>query len=666
MADEKAPITIDELPEKAALEKGAKLVIRKDGVDYKIKSDLLINSEPAGSYDFVYNIVYQAGAFVTRLGKGYESLSADNSKNWPESSPTKWKEVEVKNSGFFDWGPGYYISKSVFALAEIDGFVQVIKLQDPTRPYKSEEIYREIVEGKWVISSERGYYHFTKSNHGLLVGDTVSIRDTAWEKFTSGDHAVGFVVSVIDENKVIIVLRGGLITVDGVTFGQLYYIQADGSVTTNETSEISYIGIGFNKAMLYSGSGSVGEQLTAEQLTKIGNLPDDTATAIQNLETAIAAFKKVNVILDTYAELPASPADPQKTTYFIRDASGDPTVNTGWAIYEWIEPEGEVGSWEKIAENESQDIDLTPYIKTTDVVDNLGATVTTKPLSANQGRELSLRLSSLENEEDKVSLIHNKSEAPLNPGANNYFEKAFVRTQADRSGSGTSYESGHYCVSQTSNYPTLFGTVTDGVIWFYRINFDATDPGYSDVLISKKIQAIGSSIFGMMGVGPTNWGMFEPGKSFGDMNGGVTFVPSTEDTSRKGWYVRCPPVSGKTINRVVHLQDGPWYEYGPDENNLTRLPIGGQRKVNDANDGSINTQYSEVELTLNGTGTAISITGTKVGTTNVFVTTDTTQTISFPGVSWGPDGNPEINSGYINVFSITRMASGQLVGRRAQ
>lgn len=64
----------------------------------------------------------------------------------------------------------------------------------------------------------------------------------------------------------------------------------------------------------------------------------------------------------TYADLSNATAEQKKGPCIVIDASGDPTVDRGTAMYVWQEPEedgeGSTGSWLKLAEVESLDLDI--------------------------------------------------------------------------------------------------------------------------------------------------------------------------------------------------------------------------------------------------------------------------------------------------------------------
>lgn len=77
----------------------------------------------------------------------------------------------------------------------------------------------------------------------------------------------------------------------------------------------------------------------------------------------------------TYEELASVSEESHNGMVFVMDASGDPTVNSGWAIYAWYdedEDEGEPAGWHKIQEGEGIDYDY-ESITTHDSVEKVGA-----------------------------------------------------------------------------------------------------------------------------------------------------------------------------------------------------------------------------------------------------------------------------------------------------
>lgn len=86
--------------------------------------------------------------------------------------------------------------------------------------------------------------------------------------------------------------------------------------------------------------------------------------------------------LKTYAELEQIDKDYRSGLFFVIDATGDPTVKKGWAIYVWEYDEGvddpdvpaqdKSGHWKKIQEGEGIDYDY-DSITTHDTVEKVGA-----------------------------------------------------------------------------------------------------------------------------------------------------------------------------------------------------------------------------------------------------------------------------------------------------
>ena len=78
--------------------------------------------------------------------------------------------------------------------------------------------------------------------------------------------------------------------------------------------------------------------------------------------------------IDTYDLLLAlTPMEaPLNSIYFVKDASSDPHVGTGWALYMRIATNGDSGDWQKLADGNSLGIDLSNFISRNDIGAPLG------------------------------------------------------------------------------------------------------------------------------------------------------------------------------------------------------------------------------------------------------------------------------------------------------
>ena len=107
--------------------------------------------------------------------------------------------------------------------------------------------------------------------------------------------------------------------------------------------------------------------LGADGKLSIDLLPDDLTQSV----TIPAAFKWVQNI----TERDALTDEEKKSVIFVWDASADPTVATGSAQYIWCITSGEgvepvEGSWVKVGEQESMDVDISVFFhKTNDTSD---------------------------------------------------------------------------------------------------------------------------------------------------------------------------------------------------------------------------------------------------------------------------------------------------------
>lgn len=79
-------------------------------------------------------------------------------------------------------------------------------------------------------------------------------------------------------------------------------------------------------------------------------------------------------MLATYSDLAAATEEDKKGLVYVADASGDPTVATGWAEYLWKDE-----AWVKVAEGESLDVDVSSFI-THDTIQAQGAVMYDHPV----------------------------------------------------------------------------------------------------------------------------------------------------------------------------------------------------------------------------------------------------------------------------------------------
>lgn len=84
----------------------------------------------------------------------------------------------------------------------------------------------------------------------------------------------------------------------------------------------------------------------------------------------------------TYADLHTLDAESKKGMIFVIDATGDPTVTSGWAMYAWHdadETSGQAAGWTKVQEGEGIDFDY-QALTTHDTVEAVGAVMYDHPV----------------------------------------------------------------------------------------------------------------------------------------------------------------------------------------------------------------------------------------------------------------------------------------------
>lgn len=138
---------------------------------------------------------------------------------------------------------------------------------------------------------------------------------------------------------------------------------------------------------------------TAEK-TKLAAVPTPSTISVLDANGKVpvanlpAEFTALETVA-TYADLPITGLFDGRRV-MVLDASGDPTVVSGFAVYVYSST---TTSWTKILEGESMDVSAivdwsniqnkpSDLLHETDIVDGLTSTSTTDALSANQGKEL--------------------------------------------------------------------------------------------------------------------------------------------------------------------------------------------------------------------------------------------------------------------------------------
>jgi len=130
------------------------------GKTLKIKAQYFGQSAPSTSYKWIPSFDYPVDAIVEHEGKWYKSLQTPNLGKNPNLEPTYWELQTKAAAGFVFWEPGVYTGEPVFVLYEIaPGDIQIFYLQDPTRPYLSEDFEAELIAGDWMPISY-GENHF--------------------------------------------------------------------------------------------------------------------------------------------------------------------------------------------------------------------------------------------------------------------------------------------------------------------------------------------------------------------------------------------------------------------------------------------------------------------------------------------------------------------------
>jgi hypothetical protein len=195
----------------------------------------------------------------------------------------------------------------------------------------------------WGIHESGFYHYFNWGENGLEInGDVSGVRSYAFKlgEETSLSHtsSVGDGYQIY-ANKDEFFLQS---TKDGETkeiWGESGV--NDNGIVITDTNEVGLV-----NAADYTAK----QLLNDRAITDVGGIKQLISTIPTNISREVA----------TYADLPSDALDKEQV--YVVDASLDPTVTSGWAIYQSV-GDKPAGSWIKLMEQESLDLDLTKYEK---------------------------------------------------------------------------------------------------------------------------------------------------------------------------------------------------------------------------------------------------------------------------------------------------------------
>lgn len=167
--------------------------------------------------------------------------------------------VQVSSSGIKIWTAGVYVDDEVFVAYQLDGKNQLIRLNPALpRPYNSSNILNEIAAGNWALVGERGYAVVNKVGHGFAVNKWLTIKSSNWNLCDEADVGLAKVISVINANTVLVVLKTNTITSSGLTPFATYYHTASGDLTTVANDNPAFIALSATEAVIYPTLGGSG------------------------------------------------------------------------------------------------------------------------------------------------------------------------------------------------------------------------------------------------------------------------------------------------------------------------------------------------------------------------------------------------------------------------
>jgi hypothetical protein len=285
----------------------------------------------------------------------WKTKTDDNTANEPPTNPattenTHWIEVSPSSgSAIQEWAPGVYGNGLVIVYHNhsING-PNLYVLLEPTRPFESTNIETEINGGDWASlivapDPEKFTRPITQAAHGFSVSNALTINGSgAFEKVSdpAADKFVGIVTAVEDADNFTL-QYAGFITLSGLTAGSVYFAQDDGTISTTASK----------MPVLIAKTTTTGYMLTSASavrfFTDLEDAPSDytghglKAVRVNVAETDLEFYTpSLNPIVDTYADIAALIAaqggQTEDAWYMVLDATDDPAVVTGWAIYQYL------------------------------------------------------------------------------------------------------------------------------------------------------------------------------------------------------------------------------------------------------------------------------------------------------------------------------------------
>lgn len=244
---------IDQFDLSAGLTPGGFIAFRNQvtGVTEKVPIEWITSAASSNNFEWLPATPYLTDDVVTRAGLWYQAL-AGNTDVVPGTDPLTWNPIPKSSSGFVFWVAGAFTEDEVLILRTVDNYVQLFRLANATRPFVSADFELEWAGGDWELMSERGYLAINKAAHGFILNNVLEYSGGAWNVYSSGMSQRAIVRQVIDVDNVIVLIIGNVIKgLTGLTAGQVYYCQNDGTIGTTIEGDPIYIAISTTSAILF-------------------------------------------------------------------------------------------------------------------------------------------------------------------------------------------------------------------------------------------------------------------------------------------------------------------------------------------------------------------------------------------------------------------------------
>jgi len=319
-----------------------------NGKTEKIGVEFFSNVQTS-NYDWLSDTEYLENDARIHGGKWWKALQDVEANVIPGSDPAMWEEVNKGSSGGKKWVAGVYPELNVYVVNDLEGRHKNYALVNETRPFISSDFEAELLAGDWkAFFAEPVYYHEWNDGNSFSNLDINNNSFESWFGSSVDGSYSWFSTSLID------------------LFWEIYDEGTDSGT----------------RLQVYWGTAGQGPEFRFDKSLKIASYSNPVKGTFHGAEyeADYSAYYTDRTLVDKgfvmsviggggggpavaakyadIAELFAEQADQTEDKfYLVYDASADPTVDTGWALYHKKgTTTGALTDYRKTSEQESLDI----------------------------------------------------------------------------------------------------------------------------------------------------------------------------------------------------------------------------------------------------------------------------------------------------------------------